>query len=331
MHVSNGKNMKKKNIISLVLIVSLLVLGIWYLGVILRPTDTDGAYGQVESFHSMKENSMDVIVYGSSHAYRGFDTTELYKNYGIAAYNYAWNWQKMNTTKAFIKDSLNCQNPKVVLIESYYAYEVLTDSEINAEIYFSRYLHDKKAVNDYVKECLGDNLKTTLGFYVPLYAFHDNWIDISLTSLKLPENYNNTSSLGFCGSDAVYEITLPTQNKKPQQAFSQEAINNLNEIVNLCREKGIDVIFYTAPFDWEYEYADAMEEYCNSVGCKYFNSFDYLDEIGIDGSTDFADDGHLNTSGAKKIANFIGKYLIENYEFEDQRENIDSFWYQNVK
>ena len=42
---------------------------------------------------------------------------------------------------------------------------------------------------------------------------------------------------------------------------------------------------------------------------------DHLEEIGIDGKTDFADELHLNESGAEKTTDFIAKYLKDNYSF----------------
>ena len=308
--------MKKNNIFTLLLSLLLIVSGIWYLGIILRPTDTDDVRIQIDSFHSLPENSLDVIVYGSSHSYRGFDTRVLNDDYNISAYNYSWNWLKMNTTKAFIKDSLVSQKPKVVLIETYYANENLHDCDINAEIYFSRYLKNKTAVMDFINECFGDNFRKKLSFYVPLYAFHDNWIDISLKSL-LPAKTNNSAvtNRGFCDIQMIDEISIVDQNSCEQKTFDDYAIKNLDEIVSICNENDIDIIFYTAPFEWAYEYADAMEEYAKNNNCLYINSFKYLDEIGIDEKTDFSDPAHLNTYGAQKLARFIGKYISENYIF----------------
>ena len=50
----------------------------------------------------------------------------------------------------------------------------------------------------------------------------------------------------------------------------------------------------------------ARKNYTNVV---YINFFEKVEELGLDCNTDFQDKGHLNTSGAKKIANYIGKCL----------------------
>ena len=95
-----------KKLLCCLLTIMLTICGINKLGLLLRPTDTDAAYSQIETFHNLPEDSLEVIAYGSSHVYRGFDPKTLYNEYGIGSYNYGWNWQKINTTKLFILDSL---------------------------------------------------------------------------------------------------------------------------------------------------------------------------------------------------------------------------------
>ena len=81
------------------------IICICNLGYIVRPIDTDGAFAQIDTFHNLPENSIDVIVYGSSHAFRGFNVMELYDKYGIGGYNYGFHWQQLNTTKRFAFDT----------------------------------------------------------------------------------------------------------------------------------------------------------------------------------------------------------------------------------
>ena len=67
----------------------------------------------------------------------------------------------------------------------------------------------------------------------------------------------------------------------------------------------------------QYNYiADIIEPY----GYHFLNFNDYYEEIGVDFATDFYDyGGHANAIGAEKYTAFLGKYLDENYEFEDKR------------
>ena len=45
---------------------------------------------------------------------------------------------------------------------------------------------------------------------------------------------------------------------------------------------------------------------------------------------DFRDKGHLNDSGSKKVANYLGKYIKEHYDIPDTREIEGNIWEQNL-
>lgn len=310
-----------------IVVLGMVLGGIVALGHIVRPLDTDGAYSQIESFHSLPENSLEVILYGSSHTYRGVSAMELYESYGIGAYNYGWNWQKINTITLFLKDSLLTQKPKVVLVDTYTCNEVLKDVDIGPEIYYSRYIHDKTAQREYMEQCFGKDINRYLSYYVPLIPFHDNWNSITRSSfLPLRSNTAHLSTMGFSATDQVEACTIPDPAKFSQKELSSDAIAELDKIVTICRERDIEPVFFTVPHAHEYPYGKAMEEFCRSRGCVYLNLFDYLDDMGFDETTDFSDYSHLNTSGATKVAAFLGDFLVNNYTLTDMRTVEGNVW-----
>ena len=46
-------------------------------------------------------------------------------------------------------------------------------------------------------------------------------------------------------------------------------------------------IFYTVPYEGEYNYSDAMAEYAAANNCTYLNLFEHMDDVGLNGDTDF--------------------------------------------
>ena len=305
----------------------LLWLCISVLGYIVRPTDTDYAYSQVETFHSLPENSVEVMIYGSSHAFRGVSTMEMYRQYGIGAYNYGWHYQKLNTTNLFLKDSLEKQTPRIALIEAFLVDTVLHDTNITAEIYYSRYIHNRAARWQYLKQCFGNDPERYLSFYMPLCAFHDNWNTLtaqSFQALEISPFYR--MSMGFAGSVEVKEVEIPDWRTFEQKPLGQDSIQELKDIVATCRDKGIRVIFFTVPWEGEYCYSDAMRKFSEENGCEYLDFFELAEEIGLDGTADFADVGHLNTRGAEKVADYMGQYLVEHYDLTDMRTVENNLW-----
>lgn len=310
----------------------LLTVGVVYkLGVLVRPINTDIALNAIDTFHDMPEDSLEVIGYGSSHMWRGMSAMEMYKAYGIGAYNYGCNWQHINTTELFFKDSLRTQSPKVILIETYLVNELLQDVNINGEIYYTRGISEFDAKQQYLKQCFGNDKERYLSYYVPLCAFHDNWINLEQGNfLESANDIDFYATMGFVYLENVTPVTIPDASTFKQKELSDEAINVLDGIIEICVENNIDIIFYTAPYQGEYAYGDAMTKYAEKNGYPYFNFFNYIDELGISGKTDFSDEGHLNNNGAVKISDFLGEYIVNNYEVTDMRCIESNIWDQNL-
>ena len=330
--------MKKNfiNIISCIIVTAAVVFLMVYLGKVLRPEYTDMSVVAVRTFHELPEDSVEVIIYGSSHAWRGVDSMEMYSGHGVGAYNYACNWQHINTTGLFVEDSLLTQSPKVALVECYRVGEIIEDCNPDGEIYYTRTLKNTEAKKRYLKKCFGDNKERLLAYYLPFAQFHYNWSE--LTRENFDFSYIDSGSLrkemgaATGASDdseesEAFTVEIPDWHEFWQQPLSDESTEELDRIVNACREKGTEVIFFVIPgMSGEYIYGDAMREYAKARGCTFLDFYDLYEEAQIDGKTDFADSEHLNAKGAAKLADYLGEYIVNNYEVTDFREIPENMW-----
>ena len=64
---------------------------------------------------------------------------------------------------------------------------------------------------------------------------------------------------------------------------------------------------------------------------NYLDFYTLLEQVNL--NTDFYDkDSHMNPSGARKITNYIGNYIMQNYAIDDQRENeVYSHWHEEYE
>lgn len=301
----------KKLCLSLLLLV--LLCGCVYLsGELLRPTDPDGCIAQINSFHSLPENSVDVIAYGSSRCWRGFSPAAFQEEYAVTCYNYACNWQLLNTTWLFFNDSLLTQTPKVALIETGFVGTMKMEYDMDGELYYTRALAWTDCKREYLRQCFGTEearYERYLSYFVPLVFDHANWEALSADSFRLdPGTMDFKETLGFVPSENVTPVTVTCAEEKlpPEES---EAI--LDDIVRTCRERGIALVFYTAPYEGGYAYTAFMEEYAAENGCQYLGMFDIMEGAGLDAQTDFSDAGHLNTSGSVKLTHYLGDFLLE--------------------
>lgn len=300
---------------------------------LLRPSNTDQCTMAIEAFHNMPKNSFDVILYGSSHGWRGVNPMEMYEKYGIAAYNYGTNWQTLSTEALFFYDSLRTQSPKVVLIETYRINDVIKNQNLDGEIYFTKSISDFPYKRQYLKKAFNDNLERWVSYYFPLSQFHSSWNEVDINNFKewwTVEEFENTmgyysANVNFAGIETT-EITKPNSSTFPQYDLCDDAIEILDGIVETCRKKNIELIFYTNPWQGQNNYSNAMSEYASENGCVYLDLFKLYEEVGFDEKIDFMDEGHLNRSGAIKAADYLGNFIEDSYDLPDVRKVDNNLW-----
>lgn len=302
---------KCRYILGFLVVLLLIAGGVMALGRLLDPESTSDSLNSIKAFHELEENSLDVIVYGTSHAWKGCDTRVFEDKYGLKAYNYGGNWQAINTTLLFLQDSFRTQSPKVVCIDTYVAQNVLKDINMEGQIYYTRAISDFPGKREFLDTCFAGKKERYISYYVPLVMFHDNW-----TGIK-KENFTGNHSrkyykemCGYDGSDNIEVTDLSLYKESVKRQFPSDALEVLDKIVEECEKKGTKIIFYTAPYAGIYDYAEAMEEYAVNHNCEYINMFECLDEIGIDVNSDFRDSQHMNDSGAYKIADYLGRFIL---------------------
>ena len=198
---------------------------------------------------------------------------------------------------------------------------------MDGEIYYTRGIDAFESKQKYLKQCFGNDKERYLSYYMPLCAFHENWIHLNSESFRRPaDDKGFYESMGYIYTDSAVTVKLSDPILFEQKKISEEAYASLDEVVSVCKENDIAIVFYTAPYQGHYAYGDAMEEYAKKNDCVYFNLFEYIDELGIDSNTDFADENHLNNNGAVKVADFLGEYIVSHYDVTDMRVVDDNIW-----
>ncbi len=113
------------------------------------------------------------------------------------------------------------------------------------------------------------------------------------------------------------------EKKKKDRTFSAYAMEYLDRLRTLCKEKGIQLILIKAPSlspQWYEEENEQVTEYAKKYGLPYINFYELLEETGIDFETDTYDGGlHMNLSGADKLSEYLGTVLKEKYGMKDHR------------
>lgn len=304
-----------KSLIGTLVVIGLVVGAVVYLGDLLKPNFIGDAYNTIDAFHSLPEDSLDAIVFGSSRAWKGFKTSVLTDEYGLEAYNYGCNWQHINTTALFIKDALRTQSPKFVIIEAGHVGYVLRGSALNGEILYTRRIDWFDGKEEYLKQSLDQTRDQRLSYLIPFIAYHGNWNALNYSSFIDPtDNYSFQEQRGYLMSTAVETVDVPPLSSLPNEAFNEHALQVLDGIIEACREKGAQVIFYTAPAAVNFTFHYSLSDYAAANDCAFIDFYEHFEAAGLNAETDFQDGVHLNDSGSAKVADYIGKYITENYD-----------------
>ena len=294
---------------------------------VLKPFDVDCSICAIDAFHDMPENSMDVMIYGSSHAWRGVNALEMYDKYGLATYNYGGNWQRLSTEALFFYDSLRTQKPKIALFETYRIDEIISNQVLDGEIYYTRAISNFPYKEKYLNTAFGDlsfnTLERYVAYYFPLSQFHSTWTDIDVNNFHnwyTKEEFENTLGYYYMpNGDDVVEAKFPEPDEIERLDIEADAEEVLEEILKTCEENDIIPIFFTIPHHDGNPHGRSMPKFAKEHDVVYLDLFEVMDEIGIDPKTDFSDPAHLNNAGAIKVSDYLGEYIRENYEIEDAR------------
>ena len=295
-------------------------------------TKRKGPYYKFEDFFS-QEQDFDVLFFGSSHMLNGVYPMELWKRYGIISYNMGNESERLTATYYNIQLSLQYTKPKLIVVD---AFIVKPNEKVDKK---KDKLHKTldaypisslkyKAVKD-----LFDNqnlLEREVEFLFPFSMYHSRWDELLELDFKKEVKCEK-------GATTIVNVAEPieTANFDTVGVYSDEETINmqyLRKIIEYCKENNIDILITYLPHTATEEYV-AHSKYIQTICDEYsINYLNFLKESNvINKNTDFKDsseiNSHLNPSGARKLADYLGKYIQENYNIPDQRNNETfNFW-----
>ncbi len=317
------KQQQIKIIVKIIVFFLILCLTGNYLMGIFGYKDTGGGGGW-ERFYASERESLDVMIFGSSHAHCTVDNAILWNDYGIASYTLSAGSQDLDSTYYFMRESLKTQQPKVVLVE---AVAVTLEGEItNSETTIIRNTMGMRW-SGLLYEYVG-NLAESAGYsptmrneaFIKVPVIHSRYRELTREDFEDDLYYLK----GYRGSndhwpmEAVPEACSVTE----VMDIEPERKGYLIKIIELCEMEDIPLIFFAAPYPLQpkdqmkfNDLAQLAEEY--QVPFINFNSI--YQDIGFDFTQDIRDGNHVNNKGAAKVTDYLGQMLKETADLPDRR------------
>lgn len=291
----------------------------------------------ISPIYDLPKGSVDVLFLGSSHVYASMSPMDLWNDYGITSFNASVGDLPLPTAYFELRELLKTQNPKVVVLESYY---VAVNKMVNDEARF-HYITDNipfsLGMHEAIQTLVPEEYNKTQ-YYLNYYTFHNRWKTLRETDFKpwlLSFRFNRGSHNGFYNQHSAVEYTAIVP-RSETEIPPELPLEYMYKIIEMCREKEVSLVFMVAPINVNTT-SQKMINYVDTVaekeGLSHVNFLYLLDETGFDFAKDMADEGHVNYLGAQKLTSYMGEYLQTNYHLEDHRGDsaIANLWNEDYE
>lgn len=278
---------------------------------------------QMESFYLQEEDTVDVLLMGSSHIYCDVNTGILWDEYGISAYDLGGAEQPYWNTYYFLKEALKTQTPKVIVLDI--TIPGIRSVEHQPEVWSVTNLYGlnwNKNRYDATKISVPGGLFGRV--FNPFNTMHTRYDELSKDDFVDANRSINYKGFDLREAISPYEMRdMSDVTEKLPMTEKEETY--FRKIIEYTKEKNIPLLLVSVPFPvqryenaqkiYNYEFAIAEEE-----GIPYIDyNKGYYDKIGLDFSVDMADEFHLNTSGNEKFTKYLGQQLKESYGLTDHK------------
>ena len=326
-----------KNIIraaAFVLLVAIL-LHTWVIWFI--PKHHDGNR-MMETFYAQPENSIDVLVVGSSHTFIDVNTGMLWEDFGIPSFVIGGSLQPFWNSYYFIKEALDYQHPRMIVLEAFACdvdFDYGNHGMIINNISGMRMNSNKlEAIRASVTDVDG-----VIDFGLLFREYHNRYSELTIDDvapeLGDPVRYENNK--GFYDYLGTFPVTRPVFDMGDDivpMPNKEEYYYRL--IIEYCQEQGIPLMIMVSPDGAYNGLSRAHYNHARSIaeeyGVEFIDYNEYYDEIGLNFETDFGDIGHLNYLGNRKFTSVLGEHLVEEYDLIDRRGDTSGLyesWHEN--
>lgn len=294
------------------------------------------SYARVRFFYR-ETPAPEVVFVGSSHAFYGINPLVIFREQGIASYDFASFSLGMSAMDFYVEEAIRVHSPKIIVIEPLRLMTLISSEQRTRQWFDPIPLSINKIVKAQEVIEINERFKAVsehdslLSYAFPLLRYHDRWEELTPTSFFIdPEMNNYHGAIHYHGYGPHYQTTQADFSKYEEKvSFDPELLsvfkNCFEKAVMACRENHVELLLLKTPSPaWRKDYHDMVTTWAEEYEVPFVDCNNDMERIGIDVETDFLDeDHHLNDSGATKLSHYIAQYLRDNYDLPDHRGDPD--------
>ena len=303
----------------------ILALCLGYINSVFKVKYGDGIY-DVTKFYELEDNTVDVLILGSSHAFEDFNTGTLWDEYGLSSFILAGSVQPMWNTYYYLKEALKTQTPDLIVLEGYcttFSSEYSDDSRIIKNNYGLKWSSDK------VESLrVSSPQERWSEFFLEYSQYHTRYKELSRDDfVKNQGNPFFKDWKGFgCNMDTIPIEGIDVSGIEERNSLYKKTEKYYRKTIELAIDNDIPIVVVISPYvgisKEEQKIFNEASDIAGEYEVPFINCNLNYDEIGLDWSSDAGDGDHLNYRGNQKFSKYIGKYLVENYNLKDHRGEV---------
>ncbi len=290
-------------------------------------------YYTIHGFYQQPKNSLEVLFLGASTIVSGVSPVELYKDYGICAYNLASEQQPMLASYYWAEETyrLHSDTLKTIFIDPSELFGTPLDAFYHKALDAMKFSKVKyRAINDYAD----GKFDKTLSYLFPITTYHDRWSSLTKEDFYKYTFESDNGTRGFdnrmtvlVNATTIDEVVVKNpdlDDTATDAKLIDESVQYLEKLVNFCKQKGIKLVVIKTPADsWSPARHNLTKQIADKHGIDFldYNYSPLYEEIEYIHAFDSTEGTHMNYYGAYKFTKSIGKYIVDNCEFTDIRNN----------
>ncbi|MBR7121955.1 MAG: SGNH/GDSL hydrolase family protein [Oscillospiraceae bacterium] len=334
--------MKKRRIL-LASTLAVCIAALYFLQALLMPKYMDKTKeGALIGEYYDNAGNNDVVFIGDCEVYENFSPITLWEKYGITSYIRGSAQQLIWQSYYLMEETFRYETPKVMVfnvLSMKYDTPKSTGAQSQREAYNRMTLDGMRWSSSKWNAIMASmteeekKWEAQYSYLFPILRYHDRWSQLTKDDFTYWLHRDKVSDNGYLMQTGVKSVTGEyVERPLVDYSFGENSWYYLDKMVQLCKEKGTQLVLIKAPAlspIWWEQWDEQIAQYAEENELLYINMLDYQQEIGIDWSKDTYDAGlHLNVYGAEKASDWFGKILSQECGVADRRTDtqISALW-----
>lgn len=283
-------------------------------------------YQLISGFYEESKDSLDAVYIGGSNVYAFWIAPWAWENYGIAVYPFACDSQPLVAAKDMIQEARKTQ-PNALFIVSINTFMNVKPSEFQIH-WLTDYMPESMKKFQLIEDLAnlgGYSFLERLEFHFPLLCYHSRWNQLVKDDFYYVNNGFKGGSVYSAYLKSITDVSRERRITDAEGTLPGELEQSLEELFQYCRSENVHLLFVTAPQNIKDEFVvsqfNSLNRMIQSQGYPVIDMGRHIDDIGMDLTMDYYNTHHTNIHGSLKTTDYLARYLLKNYGFDDKRRD----------